>query len=141
MNWFDRQTWKNSFISTILCLIGCSVGVMSITYFLANNHWLLILVASFITGLITCTLFILLWNIIFRKMSFKMAFGQSFKMSFTSMSIMIITENIMMLLIHTDHTEAFSHMLLMLIAMVAGFLIVLPYNYYASYKMGKACHQ
>ena len=90
-----------------------------------------------------------LWEIIFHKMSFKDAIKHSYKMSLVTIAIMIISENLIMtfvaplfsshqmkMQINTMH--GFS---LMLIAMSFGFLLSLPYNYYQLQKTGKICHE
>ena len=147
MNWFHLPTWGKSLISTSLCLVGCSIGSMTTIYLLAAYHWLLILGISFIVGYISCAIFIFLWNIFFRKMKFREAFNSSSKMSFVPMCIMMLTENLVMIFIHSNHIThemrgyGSHNLLIMVLAMAAGFLIVFPYNYYTLFKTDKACHQ
>lgn len=144
MNWSNLQVWKQSFISTSICLIGCSIGTMGTTYYFMNYNRYLILLASFIAGIISCIFFMVIWDMIFAKMNFKDAFKNSYKMSFVSILIMIITENILILFIApTDHMHmnTIHSFLIMGLAMGCGFLLALPYNYYQLQKNGNAaCH-
>jgi hypothetical protein len=149
MNWTDFKIWKQSFISTFICLAGCSIGVMGTAFYLVNYNWFFVLLVSLIAGFISCMIFMVLWEIIFHKMSFKDAIKHSYKMSLVTIAIMIISENLIMtfvaplfsshqmkMQINTMH--GFS---LMLIAMSFGFLLSLPYNYYQLQKTGKICHE
>lgn len=146
MNWLDLRIWGKSLISTIHCLIGCSIGSLTTIYFMAGTHWFLILVISFISGFISCLLFMVLWDIIFRKMKLNEAIKASLKMSFVSMCIMMLTENLVMVFSHSGnvrheiHQHDSQNLLMMALAMAAGFLIVYPYNYYNFYKANKVCH-
>jgi Domain of unknown function (DUF4396) len=146
MNWSDKQTWKNCFVSTFLCVVGCSVGTMGTSFYLAAYNWLYGLVVSFLTGLFTCIIFIAFWNIAFRQINFKEAIKSSFKMSIVSMVIIIGTENIIMLLTHSQHSARgmrgnySDNLVIIFIAMSIGFLFALPYNYYILTKTGKVCH-
>ncbi len=146
MNWLDKQTWENSFVSTFLCLVGCSVGTMGTLFYLAGYNWLYGFAVSFLVGLFTSIIFIALWNIAFRQINFKEAIKSSFKMSIVSMVIIIVTENIIMLLTHSQHSARgmrgnySDNLLIMFIAMSIGFLFALPYNYYILTKSGKVCN-
>jgi len=61
---------------------------------------------------------------------------------------MLITENIIMYLTYTHHSNDRMEMknnpsyqlLIMFIAMGIGFISALPYNYYLLTKTGKICH-
>ena len=149
MYWLSKQIWKNSIIATLLCFMGCSIGTMVINYYLnqIGLNRILILIISFIVGVVSCYLFIVGWSIFLRKMTLKESLKKSLKMSFISVAIMVATENLIMLLFDFQHTvHAFGKNYLhylwpMLLAMGGGFLLALPYNYYVLSKTGKACHE
>lgn len=50
MNWLDKQTWKNCFVATFLCVVGCSIGTMGTLFYLADYNWLYVFVVSFLIG-------------------------------------------------------------------------------------------
>ncbi|PQJ09366.1 hypothetical protein CJD36_019150 [Flavipsychrobacter stenotrophus] len=146
MIWTEIGIWKRCLISTFICLIGCSIGVMGVMFYLVNYPWLVVLLLSFICGLITCLLFMIGWDMLFNKMNFIASFRMSYKMSIISLSIMILSENAAMRLIapisSTDqmHMHSNHNLQIMAIAMVIGFLLSLPYNYYILQKNDQVCH-
>lgn len=102
---------------------------------------------SFIIGLITCVLFISIWNVVINRIELKDAIINSLKMSVASMIIIIGTENGIMLFTHVQHSAQEMNMnnlsipTTMIIAMGFGFILALPYNYYILMKTGKICHE
>lgn len=149
MNWSDIQIWKQCFISTFICLIGCSIGTMGTTFYLISYNWMLVLLISLVVGFITCMVFMVIWNMIFNKMNVKDAIIHSYKMSLVSILIMMLTENIIILFIapmfsshpmHDMSTMPSHNLMTMMLAMGLGFLLSLPYNYYQLQKTGKICH-
>ena len=146
MNWTNIQILKQSAISTIICLIGCSIGVIGVAFYFINYSWLFVLLASLIAGLISCMVFMIIWEMVFHKMNFKDAVKHGYKMSIVPILIMIISENIIMLYIvpkfssyQMNMTTAYNFKI-MLLAMGFGFLLSLPYSYYQLQKTGKAHH-
>jgi len=146
MDWTDKKTWKNCFISTIICLIGCSIGTMGITLYLINFNWLFVIIISLAVGFISCMAFMITWLILFQQMNFITSLKSSFKMSIVSMLIMMLTENTIILFIaprlfsYKMHINSSHSLSTMAIAMLFGFLFSLPYNYYYIQKTGKICH-
>lgn len=147
MNWLDKQTWKNCFIASFLCLVGCSIGTMGTLFYFADYNWLYNFIVSLLIGWLSCFLFIAFWNIAFRQINFIEAMKTSFSMSIVSMMIIIVTENIIMLITNSQHAahgmqqNPSNNLLLMFIAMSVGLLFALPYNYYILSKTGKVCHE
>jgi membrane protein YdbS with pleckstrin-like domain len=146
MDWSVKQTWKNCLISTFICLICCSIGTMGTTFYLISFNWMLVLLISISVGLSSSIIFMILWHMLFQQMNFRDSFKSSLKMSVTSMMIMILTENIIILFIapklfshqmHMNSTHSYSTMA---VAMLFGFLFSLPYNYYHIQKTGQICH-
>lgn len=149
MNWLDIQIWKQCFISTFICLIGCSIGVMGTAYYLVGFNLLLVLASSLIAGFITCMIFMIAWEVTVHKMNLKEAIKHSYKMSLVSILIMMLTENLILLFIipkfsshHMQMDMGATHDFgMMAIAMGFGFIFSLPYNYYQLQKNGKICHE
>lgn len=113
---------------------------------MANQNFWLAFAVSAVVGLLACVLFIIIWNVAFRKINFKDALKSSIKMSFVSMLIMIVAENLIMYFTRPQHMtdmqqhSAHNNWLMMIVAMAVGFLLALPYNYYQLSKTGAACH-
>ncbi len=63
INWLDKRVWKQCFISTFICLVGCSIGVMGTAFYLGGYNLLLVLLISLIAGFITCMAFMVIWEI------------------------------------------------------------------------------
>ena len=146
INWLDKQIWKQCFVSTFICLTGCSIGAMGSAFYFINYNWPFVLLISLIAGLITCMIFMIIWNMMFRQMNFKNSFESSYKMSIVSMLIMILSENCIIIFIvpnfssHQMHMNKVYDFGIMPLAMSLGFLLSLPYNYYQLQKIGKTCH-
>lgn len=146
MIWTEKEVWKKCLVSTFICLIGCSIGVMGVMLYLINYPWLLILFLSFICGLITCMVFMIAWEMLFNKVNFKASFRMSYKMSIISLSIMILSENAVMFLTapefphHQMQMHSYHMLPIMTIALGLGFLLSLPYNYFILQKSGRVCH-
>jgi len=146
MLWNDISVWKKSMVATSICLVGCSVGVMGVMLYLVNYPWMQVLAVSFFCGLVTCMAFMIAWDMLLHHMKFKDAFRMSYRMSIVSLSIMIIAENVAMLLMsekssgHQMHMNSSHNLPSMAIAMGAGFLLSLPYNYYIAQKHNASCH-
>lgn len=144
--WGDKPLWKRASFNTLNCLIGCSIGDFGMIIYLQAYHpevsmmWQMIL--AIIAGLTTS---IALETIILKArehfewaLALKTAFGMSF-ISMVGMEIAMNTTDFMI----TGGKAAFEdpmYWTALLIAMVAGFLAPLPYNYYKLKKYNKACH-
>jgi hypothetical protein len=100
------------------------------------------MILAIISGLITS---IALESTILRvreKFNWTLALKTAFSMSFISMIGMEIAMNMTDFMI-TGGKAAFStpgYWLALVPAMIAGFLLPLPYNYYKLQKHGKSCH-
>lgn len=144
--WQNIQNWKRASFNTLNCLIGCSVGDFAMIIFLQayypETSMALQMVLATLAGLITS---IILETIILRtreKFNCPLAIKTAFSMSFISMVGMEIAMNTTDFMI-TGGSAAFnsaSYWLALIPAMLAGFLLPLPYNYYKLEKHGKACH-
>ncbi len=145
MNWLEIKSWKQSFVSTLICLIGCSVGTMGTTVYLIHYNWFVIFLISFLAGFISCFVFMVLWHTITRQLKFIDAIKMSFKMSSVSILIMMCIENVVFVTItpqfsnHQLH-ETIHSLMTMIMAMSLGFLFALPYNYYQLQNNNKVCH-
>lgn len=145
--WSNSNNWKRASFNTLNCLIGCSIGDFGTIIYLQYNHpemsmWLMMGLAI-VAGLTTS---IILETIILKVregFAWTLALTTAFSMSFISMLAMEISENM------TDYfltgggniplSEPF-YWLALGIALVAGFVVPLPYNYYKLQKYGISCH-
>lgn len=144
--WRDKLKWKRASFNTLNCLIGCSIGDFGMILFLQAYYpetsmmWQMIL--AIIAGLFTS---ILLETIILKIregfswiLGLKVAFGMSF-ISMVGMEIAMNTTDFII----TGGKASFDNPMYwtaLAIAMIAGFLAPLPYNYYKLVKFDKACH-
>jgi copper chaperone CopZ len=144
--WLDNAVWKRAIFNTLNCLIGCSLGDFGMIIYLQASHqhlhiWVTMSLAI-VAGLCSS---ILLETAILRyreKLTWKQGFQIALGMSLISMIAMEIAMNITDLLItggkadfhSTTYWAAFG------VALVAGFIAPLPYNYFKLKKYNKACH-
>lgn len=158
--WTCKHSWKRASFNTLNCLIGCSIGDFGMLWFLTSQYPTLsmafimpICMASGIATSLALETTLLKWKENFSSV-FE-AFKVACKMSFFSMAIMELSENVvdyaMMTywgLINNDGTGCTSmlqiHEPAFWISLVAslsmGYLVPLPYNYYQLKKHGKSCH-
>jgi hypothetical protein len=146
-SWSQWLLWKKSMVNTTVCLIGCSIGDLSMMSYLMMNHKgmnpMLMMSLAMITGLLTS---ILLESIILYakdKLSVINSIKTALAMSFLSMLAMELAMNLTdyFLTYDKDLTLANAYFWFAIsISMFAGFITPLPYNYYKLAKFGKACH-
>lgn len=144
--WRDLKAWWHATINTSHCLLGCGIGDFGMIIFLQSYYPKLsfgvIMIFAMISGIFTS---IALETIILRireKFSWKQALKTAFTMSITSMIVMELSGNL------TDYyltggtvpTSDPWYWYALLIALFAGFIVPLPYNYYKIKKFGKKCH-
>ena len=138
--WNNTNNWIKSAHNTKWCLIGCTIGDFgTIAYFQFTPHNLstfAIMTMAIINGLITS---IILETIILMRSGFsiKDAIKTAFGMSFISMIAMEVSMNT------TDYLLTGGAILtwwVIPIALLAGFLVPWPYNYWRLQAHGKSCH-
>jgi hypothetical protein len=144
--WGETNLWNRASFNTLNCLIGCSIGdfgmIIYLQAFYPETSMMLQMMLAIIAGLTTS---ITLETVILKvreKFSWSFALKTAFGMSFISMVGMEIAMNTTDFMI-TGGKAAFqdpTYWVALLIAMVAGFLAPLPYNYYKLRKFNKACH-
>ena len=144
--WRDRVNWRRASFNTVNCLIGCSIGDFGMLIFLQAYYpgttMYLKMILAMVAGLMTS---IALESTILRvreKFNWTLALKTAFSMSFISMIGMEIAMNMTDFMI-TGGKAAFNtpgYWLALVPAMIAGFLLPLPYNYYKLQKHGKSCH-
>lgn len=144
--WSDGKVWGRASLNTLNCLIGCSLGDFGMIIFLqawfpaTSMFWQMILATG--AGLATSVMFestLLHWR---ENFNWKLAFQTAVSMSFISMVAMEVVMNATDFMV-TGGKAAFGNPLYwtaLLIAMVAGFITPLPYNYYRLKKYNQACH-
>ncbi len=144
--WKNRMNWKRASFNTLNCLIGCSIGDFGMILFLQayypNTPMYLQMILAIIAGLMTS---VALESTILRlreKFNWSLALKTALSMSFISMVGMEIAMNTTDFMI-TGGKASFNtsgYWLALIPAMIAGFLLPLPYNYYKLQKHGVACH-
>ena len=144
--WSNPNNWRRASFNTLNCLIGCSIGDFGMILFLQAYYpgtpMYIQMVLAIIAGLMTS---IALESTILRvreKFNWSLALKTAFSMSFISMVGMEIAMNTTDFMI-TGGKASFDtpgYWLALIPAMIAGFLLPLPYNYYKLQKHGKACH-
>lgn len=144
--WKNPVNWKRASFNTLNCLIGCLIGDFGMIIFLQAYYpatpMYVQMILAIIAGLMTS---IALESAILRireKFNWSLALKTAFSMSFISMIGMEIAMNTTDFMI-TGGEASFNtagYWLALIPAMVAGFLLPLPYNYYKLQKHGKACH-
>lgn len=144
--WSDTILWKRASFNTLNCLIGCSIGDFAMILYLQAYHpsvsmatqMILAIIAGLITSVLLETV-LLRWR---EKFDWPLAFRTAISMSFLSMIAMELAMNTTDFMI-TGGKAAFGNPMYwgaLGIALIAGFLLPLPYNYYKLKKYNKACH-
>lgn len=144
--WLDQSVWRRASLNTVNCLIGCSIGDFAMVIFLQgyfpNVSMTVQMVLATLAGLVTS---IILETILLHgreKFSWGFAFRTALSMSLLSMIAMEIAMNTTDFMI-TGGKAAFGNPMYwtaLLVALMAGFVVPLPYNYYRLKKFDKACH-
>lgn len=144
--WQDGGVWKRASLNTLNCLIGCSLGDFGMILYLQAYHPEVSMASQMIlavlAGLATSVLFETTLLRLREKFSWSAALRTAFSMSFISMVAMEVVMNATDFML-TGGKAAFGNPMYwtaLVIAMVAGFLAPLPYNYYKLKKYNKACH-
>ena len=144
--WTDLAVWGRAAQNTLSCLIGCSLGDFAMIIFLQRYYpstsMVMQMVLATLAGLITSVLFETALLRAREKFDWSLAFQTAISMSFLSMVAMELVMNATDFMM-TGGKAAFNNPLYwtaLVVAMVAGFLAPLPYNYYRLKKYSKACH-
>ncbi len=144
--WLDRNKWNRASFNTLNCLIGCSIGDFGMIIFLQAYYPTTPLMTQMILAIVAglCTSILLEASILkFRErfnwiLAFKTAFGMSF-ISMVAMELAMTSTDFMI----TGGKAAFDdpvYWLALAPALLVGFLVPLPYNYYKLKKFNQACH-
>ena len=144
--WEDGSVWRRAGFNTLNCLVGCSIGdfgtILYVQAFHPSISMATQMVLATVSGLITS---VLLETVLLKRregFSLEQAFRTALSMSFLSMIAMELAMNATDFMI-TGGKAAFGnpmYWMALLAALVAGFLVPLPYNYYKLKKYNKACH-
>jgi len=144
--WQNKAKWNRASFNTLNCLIGCSIGDFGMIFFLQAFYPATPLTTQMILAIIAglCTS-ILLETIILKsreRFSWSLALKTALGMSFISMVAMELAMTATDFMI-TGGKAAFDdpvYWLALLPALLVGFLVPLPYNYYKLQKFNQACH-
>ena len=144
--WGNPDNWKRASFNTLNCLIGCSFGDFGMLIFLQAYYpgtpMYIQMILAVLSGLTTS---IALESAILRfreKFNWSLALKTALSMSFISMIGMEIAMNTTDFMI-TGGKAVFNtaaYWLALIPAMIAGFILPLPYNYFKLQKHGKSCH-
>ena len=139
INWSCNHTCLQASKNTSWCLLGCCIGDFGTIAFFQFTEiaWpiLAIMSLAIVNGILTSIA--LETFILFRQMSFNIAFKTAIGMSLVSMISMEVAMNI------TDVVFTGGAILtwwVIPIMLIAGFITPLPYNYWRLKALGKACH-
>lgn len=144
--WSDRNAWNRASRNTLNCLIGCSIGDFGMLIYLQTYHhhmnMFLMMVLAIICGLCTSVALETVLLKINERFNWPLAFKTALSMSFLSMLVMELSENITdFLLTGGDISPSEPYYWIALcISLAAGFIVPLPYNYYKLKKYGRSCH-
>ncbi len=144
--WTDGPKWSRASFNTLNCLIGCSIGDFGMVFYLQAFYpttpmiWqmALAIIAGLCTSIILETVLLKYREHFNWRLALKTAFGMSF-ISMVAMEIAMTSTDFMI----TGGKAAFSdpmYWLALIPALVVGFLVPLPYNYYKLKKFNQACH-
>jgi copper chaperone CopZ len=144
--WNDSGVWSRAGFNTLNCLVGCSLGdfgmILFLQYFYPETSMVWQMILATIAGLMTSVLLETILLHMRESFSWTSAFKTALSMSFLSMVAMELAMNTTDFMI-TGGKAAFGnpgYWLALIAALVAGFLVPLPYNYFKLKKYNKACH-
>jgi copper chaperone CopZ len=144
--WSDSHLWKRASFNTLNCLVGCSIGdfgmILFLQYYYPGTSMTAQMILAIVAGLTTSVALETVLLKVREKFQWKFAFQTALSMSFLSMVGMEIAMNTTDFMI-TGGKAAFGnpmYWMALVVAMIAGFLAPLPYNYYKLKKFNKACH-
>ena len=144
--WSDSKIWSRAGFNTLNCLIGCSLGdfgmILFLQYAYPQTSMVWQMVMATMAGLMTSILLETILLHLRESFSWSASFKTALSMSFLSMVAMELAMNTTDFMI-TGGKAAFDnpgYWFALLVALVAGFLVPLPYNYYKLKKYNKACH-
>ncbi|KAI9487630.1 MAG: hypothetical protein EXX96DRAFT_86353 [Benjaminiella poitrasii] len=144
--WSDPVTWQRTRINTLRCLIGCTSGDFSTMWYLQYHYPdmppIYSTAAAMVAGISTS----LVLETVLLKRSMAIPYSAAFKtamgMSFVSMLVMELSENLMDW--HLMGGQVLFHDPKFWLAAAAstavGYVVPLPYNYWRLKALGKSCH-
>ena len=147
VDWYCKHTWKRARVNTIRCLVGCTIGDLSMLFYLQQFHpdmnMVSVMGLSMASGLITSfSLETVLLKFGKDNLSWSKSIETAFKMSIISMVSMEVAENVVEITLTNgvvDLADPFWYFSISA-SVLAGFLVPLPYNYYMLKKYNQSCH-
>jgi len=144
--WGDVNVWRRAGFNTLNCLIGCSIGDFGTILYVQAFHPSITMTAQMVMATVAGLITSVALETFLLKAREGFGLGQAFRtalsMSFLSMIAMEVAMNATDFMI-TGGKAAFnqpSYWFALVAALVAGFLVPLPYNYFKLKKYNKACH-
>jgi drug/metabolite transporter (DMT)-like permease len=144
--WSDKDVWERSSLTTLTCLIGCSIGDFGMIIYLQSYHpstpmWLQMVLAV-IAGLLSSIALETSILHLRENLAWKAAFKTAISMSVLSIIGMEVVMNLTDFMITGGKAQLTSptYWLAFIAAALAGFLAPLPYNYYQLKKYNRSHH-
>lgn len=138
-HWHCRHSWRKSAKNTGWCILGCAIGdfgtILYFQVFIPDTPAMLVMGLAMMNGLLTSIA--LETFILSRQMDIAKAFNTAIGMSFISMLAMEIAMN------STDYLlvgEASLRWWSVPPALLMGFLVPWPYNYWRLKRHNRSCH-
>ncbi|XAO24860.1 hypothetical protein I312_103669 [Cryptococcus bacillisporus CA1280] len=125
--WRCRHTWRRAGVNTLRCLIGCSIGDLSLVWYLMSFHpqmdMAISMALSMTAGISTS---IMLETALLHLGKDRMPLTAAARTACLSDNNMTLASK--------------EFWLVTCVSMTAGYLVPLPYNYIRLKLWGKACH-
>jgi hypothetical protein len=144
--WTDKPVWRVAARNTFNCLVGCMVGDLAVVIYMQAKHpgasMVFTMILAMAAGLVTSILFETLILKLREGFKWGAAFTTAFSMSFLSMLAMEFAANATDFMLTGGRVPLSDpfYWIALALAVGAGFLLPLPYNYWKFKRHGAACH-
>ncbi|KAI7899641.1 uncharacterized protein BX663DRAFT_554817 [Cokeromyces recurvatus] len=144
--WSHPDTWQRTRINTLRCLIGCTSGDFAtmwyLQYYYPDTSPIYSTAAAMVAGISTS---LALETVLLKKsmsIPYPVAFKTAMGMSFVSMLVMELSENLMDWHLMGGQVlfDDPKFWLAGIASTITGFIVPLPYNYWRLRALGKSCH-
>lgn len=144
--WSDAPNWRLAVRHTLHCLLGCNIGDFGMLIYLQAFRpetplaWRMVLAMT--AGICTSILLEATMLRIRESYAWALAFRTAFGMSFVSMLAMEFSENMTDFWLTGGVVPVSDPWFwgALGIALIVGFLVPLPYNYWRLKSHGRTCH-
>lgn len=142
----NKHLLKQSFISTIVGFIGCSIGSISAMLFLSNEDLFLVFLVAFGSGFVFGFLAILFHELFFRRTNLPDAFKLGYSLSMISIISIILSINIVFSFSHNylpNHinSDLIYNLILLSTGIGLAFLVMIVYTFWKFKKMASLTNE